>query len=324
MLARLFLVADPADAAAERPQDLLRKLEFIFPTLYANVSSRPPSLEHGIAVSAREWSNTEFDFYRFDEQIDELDGEGSFSLVIDDLTDDVERVVTQLITRAQRAMRRRNIHSASRQFDRLLVEHRRLHDLSKPLVRADYRHALDTWQWVVRLSPGASAAVQIAALFHDIERLESEADERHEQHAADYRSFKNAHARGAVTVVRPLLTAMQFASDEVDRACLLIEEHETTSRANVHENRLLNDADSLSFFSLNSNGFFDYFDREHCVRKVDYTLNRMSAPARDLLRSVRLRKDVALLAGIPPDQMQSPTATAAFAIDAPATGEVAQ
>lgn len=71
--------------------------------------------------------------------------------------------------------------AAGRGRTRLLRRHRSLHPADKPLVRADYRHALDVWQWVLRLDPEAGGAVQIAALFHDVERIFTEAESRSEQ-----------------------------------------------------------------------------------------------------------------------------------------------
>jgi hypothetical protein len=55
---------------------------------------------------------------------------------------------------------------------------------------------------------------------------------------------------------------------------------------------LLNDADALSFFSLNSSGYADYFGPEQTRKKVAYTWNRMREPARTKLASVHLRSDV--------------------------------
>src|SRR5205814_582070 len=79
-------------------------------------------------------------------------------------------------------------------FDKVLARHCELHDMNKPLVAADFDHARDTWRWVLRLAPHASLAVQVAALFHDVERLASESEARIEHRAADYEAFKKAHA----------------------------------------------------------------------------------------------------------------------------------
>jgi hypothetical protein len=52
--------------------------------------------------------------------------------------------------------------------------------------------------------------------------------------------------------------------------------------------RALNDADALSFFSLNSPGYLAYFGAARTAAKVAYTLARMSGPARRELAALRL------------------------------------
>jgi hypothetical protein len=58
---------------------------------------------------------------------------------------------------------------------------------------------------------------------------------------------------------------------------------------------LINDADALSFFSLNASGFLDYYGVEHTRKKIDYTLRRLRPDARARLRGVHLRRDVRAL-----------------------------
>jgi hypothetical protein len=55
----------------------------------------------------------------------------------------------------------------------------------------------------------------------------------------------------------------------------------------------LNDADGLSFFSLNSAAYADYFGPDQTRRKVANVLHRLSHDARERLSLVRLRWDVA-------------------------------
>ena len=194
------------------------------------------------------------------------------------------RAALEVLTRTQRVHDRRNEHSAGPLWDRVLDRHRALHDLEKPLVAADHAHALDTWQWVLRLDPGAGTALQAAALFHDVERLVSEADARVEQHAPDYDVFKERHARGSAIIAVTELACCGLDDAELHAVSALIAGHE--------EGGVLADADALSFFSLNSGGFADYYGPEHARRKIGWTLARMSAGALRRLAWVRLRADV--------------------------------
>ena len=55
---------------------------------------------------------------------------------------------------------------------------------------------------------------------------------------------------------------------------------------------LLNDADALSFLSLGSSAYVDYFGVAQTRRKVAYTLARLGPHAKKKLDTIRLRPDV--------------------------------
>jgi Domain of unknown function (DUF4202) len=232
----------------------------------------------------------DFDADRVDSACEELAGQGAFALRLEGDEVSVETAFA-VLTRYQRFLGRRNPGSTGPAFDRVLTCHRELHDCQKPLVRADLHHALDTWQWVLRLDPSAGVAVQIAALFHDVERLVSEADVRIEQHASDYRAFKNEHARRGKAMTQAALKTTGLAAAIIDRAADLVADHEQPS--GDAERLLLNEADALSFFSLNSTGFLDYYGVEHTRRKVAYTLARLRQSVRWRLSWIRYHPTVA-------------------------------
>ncbi|MCU1281077.1 MAG: hypothetical protein JWM53_4623 [bacterium] len=209
-----------------------------------------------------------------------------------------------VLTRLQRLIDRRNHASSTADFDTALARHRALHDLARPLVRADYDHARDAWHWLLRLDGAASLAAQLAALFHDVERLRSEADVRVEQHAPNYQAFKEAHARGGALLLRA--TIGDLVSEEVvARAAALVAAHERPRASDgddddgtdgySRERTLVTDADALSFFSLNSAGYLDYFGAAQAARKVAWTLRRLSWRGRERLGAIELRADVRAL-----------------------------
>jgi hypothetical protein len=205
-----------------------------------------------------------------------------------------ERLGLPVLSRYQRLFPRRNRHASTPDFDEVLRRHRSLHDLSRPLVQADYAHALDVWQWLLRLSPEAELPLQVAALFHDVERLRSEAEVRIEQHAPDYDAFKEAHAKGGAALACRCLDGAVDAA-VLRRVAQLILVHERPAGALLGEAQLLADADALSFFSLNSVGFLDYFGPEHTAKKVAWTLGRMSPAARLRLPHLGLSPPIAAL-----------------------------
>lgn len=243
-------------------------------------------------IEAEELSNIAFDHWALDRELDAL-ASRDFSLRIHHGRESSCQAVEQVLSRAQRLIDRRNQNSEGDAFDRILTVHRGLHELQKPLVLADFAHALDVWQWILRLEPDASRALQLAALFHDIERLHSEPDIRIEAAASDYPAFKSAHAKRGAEIVGDLLRSLDVTDKEIARVSELVAYHEQPRHD--PEAELLADADSLSFFSLNSPGFIDYFGREHGRRKVAYTLNRLSHHGLQRLGALRLRDDVAEL-----------------------------
>jgi hypothetical protein len=183
--------------------------------------SAPRALPEVAVVIAR-WRDSSFNMASLDAEIATAAHQGSFCLRIQGFDDHDEgfddawegsggtiawtgagRAVVEILTRYQRLTPRRNAASSPPWFTRALAVHRAMHDPRKPLVLADLDHAIDTWQWTLRLDPEAGAAVQLAALFHDIERLWSEADRRVEHLAPDYQAFKDEHARaGAPSAAR--------------------------------------------------------------------------------------------------------------------------
>lgn len=241
------------------------------------------------ALQAATWRADAFDFWAFDRRADDLVARGE-PLHVVVAADEREIIHQQIAIRTQRLADTRNPESATAWFSCLLAEHAALHDVAKPLVRADLDHALDTWQWSLRLDPAARAAVQVAALLHDIERLASEADARIEHRAADYQAFKDAHARAGAELARDVLARAGVPREIAEHACALVAGHERPDAS--PELRAVNDADALSFFSLNSPGYLAYFGSEQTARKIAYTLARMSPAARRWLPAVRMPRFV--------------------------------
>lgn len=190
-------------------------------------------------------------------------------------------------------------------LSRLLTRLRALHPADKPLVEADYRHALDVWQWTLRLDPGAGAAVQIAALFHDVERIFTEADSRSEQKVSDYDGYKARHAGRSAWIAAALLREEKVDSALAERAVELIAGHDQPGRIDSDDAALLEDADALSFFSLNSPGYLRYYGEKQARRKVAWTFARLSRRGRKALAELDLPPEIATL--LPALVMRSPS-----------------
>jgi hypothetical protein len=253
-----------------------------------------PELRLAVAT----WDSSSFLFYNFDIQIDRLAESGPFILLLEGDPPRLPRAAKEVLTRCQRHGGRRNAASSTPLFEGVLAAHRAMHDLAKPLVRADWNHALDVWQWALRLEPEAGLATQLAALFHDVERLVTEADARIEHRAGDYQGFKDGHARRGAAMAREALAAAGVDPVTAARAARLIADHErppAPDDPDAADLALLNDADALSFFSLNSVGYLDYFGIEATRRKVAWTLRRLRPEVLRHLDGVRLVPTVAAM-----------------------------
>jgi hypothetical protein len=263
-----------------------------FPGVRIHWNDVHPNSQPDIAIDIDAFWSGVHGTYHVDRACEELAARGDFGLRLAG-REVSAAAVEAMLTRYQRFLGRRNPASSGPVFDRVLACHRALHDCRKPLVRADLDHALDTWQWMLRLDAAASLAVQIAALFHDVERLASEADVRIEQHAPDYRAFKNAHARRGGAMTRAALASTGLDRATIDRASELVAGHERPG--DQAERLLLNEADALSFFSLNSTGFLRYYGVAHTRRKVAYTLARLRESVRPRLSRIGYHPAVAEL-----------------------------
>lgn len=250
-----------------------------------------------LVLTAEEWESARFPFYEFDARVDGLAEPYRLRLSADHVR--LPGMAMEVLTRCQRLVSRRNAESGTALFDRVLERHRDLYDLSKPLVRADWTHSLDVWQWTLRIDATTGLEVQLAALFHDVERLVSEAEVRVEQQASDYQRFKDEHARRGAELADSALAEAGIDPRTRARVARLIEGHEhlpSPDDPDAADLALLNDADALSFFSLNSPGYLDYFGPEAAGRKIAWTLARLRPEARLRLEGgVRLRPDVAAL-----------------------------
>jgi hypothetical protein len=254
--------------------------------------------QHGrrVLIAAEQWLAPVADPALIDAAVASAARAGAFSIWLWAGAKKAPQLLTaamEIATRCQRFLPGRNEHSRDALFERIAALHHALHDLSLPLVAADYDHALDTHRWLLRLCPDASLAVQVAALFHDVERLTSESRIRIEQHAPDYVAFKLAHAKAGAALAADTLEEAGAPPELIERVSQLIAGHERPS--GDAELELLNEADALSFFSLNASGFVAYYGPAHTELKVRYTLARLSKRGRTALGSFRHHPAIAAL-----------------------------
>lgn len=263
-----------------------------------SLAGEPAAWVDRVEVDAAAWTRGEIDPTGLDDRIDTIAEGGPFAVAVFEAPSGAaaaDRVAEDLSVRCQRWSGARNAASEEPGFAHLLLRHRDLHPLDKPLLRADYRHALDVWQWVLRLDPEAGAAVQLAALFHDVERIFTEADSRGEQAVVDYDDYKARHAERSALVTEEVLREQGTPAELRTRVAELIAGHDQPGRVDGAEGELLEDADALSYFSLNSSGYLNYYGAEQARRKIGWTSARLSARGRGWLGRLRLPPGVTAL-----------------------------
>lgn len=303
------------DATALLEAEAFGDLTGEFPTLEFSVVAGPSraGARDSAVIEASQWQALGANLYTFDHIVDTAIAGGLDVVEVRAHAHVAASIGFEVLTRYQRFVFRRNRFSSGPAFQRLLDTHQSLHDRDKPLVFADYEHALDVWQWVLRLEPHASLALQAAALFHDVERLVSESEARIEQYAVDHDAFHNEHARRGAALTRRVLTEAGIDDETSSWVADRVDVHERPMLVpKDHATRVLVDADALSFFSLNSPRFLDYYGTGPTIKRMRHTVGRMSAGARARLDRVRLRADVAqlLAESVRPEEVSSVEAVA--------------
>ncbi|MCL2449721.1 MAG: DUF4202 domain-containing protein, partial [Polyangiaceae bacterium] len=214
----------PATGPAPLGAALLRQE---FPTVAIHVDERAGASAPRATVDLTQWSDRRRPFEPFDAAVEAVACSKDPTVVVCGAPELAFQAALEVMTRSQWLIGRRNAASSGPELTALLSRLEALHDVGKPLVRADYVHALDTWQWALRLDPSAGLSLQMAALLHDVERLESEPDERVEHLAPDYRGFKAKHARRGADMARAIIESCGASGATRDRAAALVEGHET-------------------------------------------------------------------------------------------------
>ena len=156
-------------------------------------------------------------------------------------------------------------------------------------VPEDPRHADNTLQWLLQLEPAADAALQIAALGHDIDRATSDHVRRKDYR--DYDAFKADHARRGSHLVRRILRNCGVDIVVIEEACRLVEVHEVGGDP---RSDLLKDADSISFFDVNLPLYYAREGWKETKRRSLWGYRRLSAQARKVVGNISYEEKILL------------------------------
>lgn len=149
-------------------------------------------------------------------------------------------------------------------------------------VPEDPGHAENTLHWLLRLCLTADAALQLAALAHDIERARP--DRLRRDAFPNYDAFKQAHAELGAEIADQLLAEAGVSAAIRERVAFLIRRHETGGDP---DSDLLRDADSLSYFDHNLPRYYAREGYAETLRRARWGYSRLSSRARSAYAQIR-------------------------------------
>ena len=155
-------------------------------------------------------------------------------------------------------------------------------------VQEDPGHAEDTLKWLLRLSPGADEALQIAALAHDIERAVEEGRVYRADYD-DYDVFKADHARNGAKILREILNKCGVSKSITNEACRLVSLHEVGGDS---RSDLLKDADSISYFMVNMPLYYKREGWEETKRRCIWGYRRHSTQMKKIVNGITYEDEV--------------------------------
>ncbi|HEX7047735.1 MAG TPA: DUF4202 family protein [Gammaproteobacteria bacterium] len=147
----------------------------------------------------------------------------------------------------------------------------------------DARHAEDTLAWLMRLKPRVSAALALAALGHDIDRVDKVAFVRRADFS-NYDAFTDAHAHRAAAKLRTLLDRCGVGGDIANRACWLVRHHESGGDPDADT---LRDADNLSWFRVKLPLYLEREGRVETLDRCRWGYDCLSPDARRYFAEIR-------------------------------------
>lgn len=259
-------------------------------TRHHGLPTKPLRTSICVDISCAEWSEPAANLFSFDARIQDAEARAhygnTFVIKISGPRTDLRRVSKQVFARYQRFFQRRNAGSRSKLFTAALQHRYASTPFDEAVAKAVFEHALDVWQWTLRIDPQASTAVQLAALFHVAEsgcpncRVAPDEDER-----------SLAVNTGELTL-KTLLEEIQSPHELISAATSRIRRHqegpECARDRNDPDGILLHDADGLSFLSLGTPSLSLSSGAHHTEDEIKHRLACLSPRARSWIPVIGL------------------------------------
>lgn len=166
-------------------------------------------------------------------------------------------------------------------------------------VEGEKKHAITVLGWVEKLKPNPSVALQIAALFHDVDRLITPGEGggfKGDRNSKEYLVHKKAHAKRSAVYAYKMLKEFNLEEKDIGRTVFLIEHHDDTleeiERYKDRDLEILVTADSFSWFSTTGVNLLKAEGVERTKDKLRFILSKTPKFALKLLPQVKIENPV--------------------------------
>jgi len=149
--------------------------------------------------------------------------------------------------------------------------------------KTEHGHSQSVWQWTLKLKPDADAALQIAALGHDIDRSFEDYRQMKARHET-YAEYKKEHVLQSAKIICDILKKHNFDKTTIKKVKQLIEDHEIGGKGDVE---ILITADSLAFFN-NLVHYQEEHTEQETLDKIKYMYDRLSDKAKSMIKKIDL------------------------------------
>lgn len=158
--------------------------------------------------------------------------------------------------------------------------------LAKSPLNFEVMHSRLVLKYVLRLSPKANQALQIAAITHDIERAVTGITEKDLKDYSKIHEFKRKHALRSAEITSKLLKEYKYPSSLIKKTFSLIAKHEIGGGSDAN---CLKDADSLAFFAYNIPSVLKRNGTERTLKKIEFMYIRLSKQGQKIVKKMKFK-----------------------------------
>lgn len=167
-------------------------------------------------------------------------------------------------------------------------------------VDGEREHAKTVLSWVEKLTENPSVELEIAALFHDIDRLVTPGvggGFKGDRRSVEYEAHKKAHAKRSADYARRKLLQNDVNSRKlVERIGFLISHHDDTGEEveslKDKELDILVGADTFAFFDSIAPRLYEAEGEQRLMDKIIFMVEKIPVSAQKILYSQKLENEI--------------------------------